>query len=105
MFKVIPIYAALLAFFYVYLSFRTIGMRRKAKISIGDGGDDRGGDEHIFLMATNTLIHAHARTHAPVEIVEAGLFSQAFLLEGVTLLLQPSLLHLQPHSHLPTAQS
>jgi uncharacterized membrane protein YecN with MAPEG domain len=40
MLKVIPIYAALLAFFYVYLSARTIGVRRKAKISIGDGGDD-----------------------------------------------------------------
>jgi uncharacterized membrane protein YecN with MAPEG domain len=34
-----PLYAALLAFFYLYLSARTIGMRRKAKISIGDGGD------------------------------------------------------------------
>ncbi len=40
MLKVIPIYAALRAFFYVYLSARTIGVRRKAKISIGDGGDD-----------------------------------------------------------------
>lgn len=37
---VIPIYASLLALFYVYLSARTIGLRRIAKISIGDGGDD-----------------------------------------------------------------
>ena len=38
--KVIPLYASLLALFYVYLSIRAIGVRRKAQISIGDGGND-----------------------------------------------------------------
>jgi len=39
MLKVIPFYAAILALLYVYLSARTIGFRRKSRVSIGDGGD------------------------------------------------------------------
>ncbi|MFM9992666.1 MAG: hypothetical protein ACKVOY_14655 [Burkholderiaceae bacterium] len=45
MLKVVPTYAALLAFFYVYLSARTIGVRRKVKIGsvavVGSGRKQR----------------------------------------------------------------
>ena len=61
MFKVIPIYAALLAFFYVYLSARTIGVRRKAKISIGDGGDDE--------MLRAMRMHANFSEYAPITLI------------------------------------
>ncbi len=39
---VTPIYAALLALLFLYLSFRTIGVRRALKVGIGDGGDKAG---------------------------------------------------------------
>jgi len=61
MFKVIPIYAALLAFFYVYLSARTIGVRLKAKISIGDGGDDE--------MLRAMRMHANFAEYAPITLI------------------------------------
>ena len=60
MFKVIPLYAALLAFFYVYLSTRTIGVRRKVKISIGDGGDDG--------MLRAMRMHANFSEYAPITL-------------------------------------
>ena len=61
MLKVIPIYAALLALFYVYLSVRTIGVRRKAKISIGDGGDD--------AMLRAMRMHANFSEYAPITLI------------------------------------
>jgi uncharacterized membrane protein YecN with MAPEG domain len=61
MFKVIPIYAALLAFFYVYVSVRTIGVRRKAKISIGDGGDDG--------MLRAMRMHANFSEYTPIALI------------------------------------
>ena len=61
MVQVISIYASLLALFYVYLSARTIGLRRIAKISIGDGGDDS------FLRAIR--MHANFSEDAPLTLV------------------------------------
>ena len=61
MLKVIPIYAALLALFYVYLSARTIGVRRKAKISIGDGGDEE--------MMRAMRMHANFSEYAPIALI------------------------------------
>ena len=61
MFKVIPLYAALLAFFYVYLSARAIGVRRKVKISIGDGGDDG--------MLRAMRMHANFSEYAPITLI------------------------------------
>lgn len=61
MLKVIPIYAALLALFYVYLSARTIGVRRKAKISIGDGGDDE--------MLRAMRMHANFSEYTPIALI------------------------------------
>ena len=39
MLRVIPLYASLLEIFSLYLSARTIGVRRNAHIFVGDGGD------------------------------------------------------------------
>ena len=61
MLKVIPLYAALLALFYVYLSVRTIGVRRNAKISIGDGGDDS--------MLRAMRMHANFAEYAPITLL------------------------------------
>lgn len=38
--KIVPFYAALLAFILISLSFRVIKLRRKYQIAIGDGGID-----------------------------------------------------------------
>ena len=59
--KVIPLYASLLALFYVYLSLRTIGVRRKAQISIGDGGNDS--------MLRAMRMHANFAEYAPITVV------------------------------------
>jgi uncharacterized membrane protein YecN with MAPEG domain len=61
MLKVVPLYASLLAFFYVYLSARTIGVRRKAQISIGDGGDE--------AMLRAMRVHANFSEYAPITLV------------------------------------
>jgi uncharacterized protein len=36
---VTPIYAGLLALIFMFLSVRVIGMRRQARVALGDGGD------------------------------------------------------------------
>jgi hypothetical protein len=36
---IVPIYAAVLAFIFIYLAFRVIKQRRKAKVAIGDGNN------------------------------------------------------------------
>jgi len=61
MLKVVPLYASLLALFYVYLSARTIGVRRKAQISIGDGGDE--------AMLRAMRVHANFSEYAPITLV------------------------------------
>jgi len=61
MLKIIPLYSALLALFYVYLSARTIGVRRNAKISIGDGGDDS--------MLRAMRMHANFAEYAPITLL------------------------------------
>jgi uncharacterized membrane protein YecN with MAPEG domain len=61
MLRIIPLYASLLALFYVYLSARTIGVRRKARISIGDGGDD--------AMLRAMRMHANFAEYAPISLV------------------------------------
>lgn len=37
---VTPIFAALLGLIFVFLSIRTVSARRKAQVSLGDGGDE-----------------------------------------------------------------
>ena len=38
---IVPFYAAVLAIVFVALSFRTIRMRQRLRVGIGDGGDER----------------------------------------------------------------
>ena len=61
MLKVIPIYAAILALLYVYLSARTIGFRRKSRVSIGDGGDQE------LLRAVR--MHANFAEYVPLSLI------------------------------------
>lgn len=39
--RIVPFYAAILALFFVALSLRTIGLRRRLRIGVGDAGDER----------------------------------------------------------------
>ena len=50
MLSVTPVYASILTLVFIYLSFRVIGMRRNAKVSLGDGGEKQ--------------LQARARAHA-----------------------------------------
>lgn len=61
MLKVVTLYAGLLGLFYVYLSVRTIGFRRKAQISIGDGGDQE--------MLRAIRMHANFAEYTPLALV------------------------------------
>ena len=61
MFQNIAPYAAALALFYVYLSARTIGFRRKARVSVGDGGDES------LLRAIR--VHANFAEYAPLALL------------------------------------
>ena len=61
MLKVVTLYAGLLGLFYVYLSVRTISIRRKAQISIGDGGDQE--------MLRAIRMHANFAEYTPLALV------------------------------------
>lgn len=61
MLKIIPFYAAILALLYVYLSARTIGFRRKSRVSIGDGGDQE------LLRAIR--MHANFAEYVPFSLI------------------------------------
>lgn len=76
MLKVIPFYAAILALLYVYLSARTIGFRRKSRVSIGDGGDQE------LLRAVR--MHANFAEYVPLSLI---LLTYIELQAGPTLLL------------------
>jgi uncharacterized membrane protein YecN with MAPEG domain len=83
MFKTIAPYAAVLALFYVYLSVRTIGFRRKAKVSVGDGGDDG------LLRAIR--VHANFAEYVPIALILIALIESqdgpASLVHGLGALL------------------
>lgn len=61
MLEVIPFYAAILALFYVYLSARTIGFRRKSRVSIGDAGNQE------LLRAVR--MHANFAEYVPLTLM------------------------------------
>lgn len=56
--KILPIYAALLAFLFVALSVRTLLLRRKFKVAIGDGGNQK------LLRAMR--VHANFAEYVPL---------------------------------------
>lgn len=58
---VTPIYAALLALFYVVLSFRVIGVRRGQRISLGDGGSK--------MLLRRQRVHGNFAEYVPFALV------------------------------------
>lgn len=96
MISITPIYAAICALIYVYLSFRVIGGRRSTSTSLGDGGDDalqRSIRVHgnfaeyvpmmLILMALAELQSVPAVTlHALGILMLAGRLSHAYGLPG-----------------------
>ncbi|MFZ4713150.1 MAG: MAPEG family protein [Bacteriovoracaceae bacterium] len=59
--KIIPLYASLLAFLFVYLSIKTIKLRRKLKISVGDGGNEE--------MLRAMRVHSNYAEYTPLAIL------------------------------------
>lgn len=55
------LYAGLLAFVFVVLSFRTIGARRAAKIEIGDGSDRE--------LLRRMRVHANFAEYVPIALI------------------------------------
>lgn len=54
-------YAAILALLYVYLTFRVIGIRRIAKVSIGDGGNEK--------LSRAIRVHANFSEYVPFTLL------------------------------------
>ena len=91
-----PIYAALCALFYVYLSFKVIGGRRGTSTSLGDGGHDElnrairvhGNFAEYVPIALILLLLAELQSapvyvlHALGVLILAGRLSHAYGLPG-----------------------
>ncbi len=59
--SVTPVYAGLVALVFVFLSFRVIQIRQKARIGLGDGGNR--------LLMRRQRVHANFAEYAPLVIV------------------------------------
>jgi len=62
---IVSIYAILLVCLFIFLSFRTLKLRRKLKIAIGDGGNQ----ELVRAMR----VHANFAEYVPISLVMATL--------------------------------
>jgi uncharacterized membrane protein YecN with MAPEG domain len=58
---VIPVYAAILALFFLLLSKRVIVMRRKAKVAVGDGGNPE--------LARLIAVHNNFAQYVPIALL------------------------------------
>lgn len=56
-----PLYASILALVYVYLSFRTLGLRRANKIAIGDGNN--------VTLQRAIRVHANFSEYVPMALI------------------------------------
>jgi len=56
-----PVYAALFALSFVFLSMRVIRLRRAARISFGDGGDQE--------LQRRTRVHANFAEYVPLTLI------------------------------------
>jgi uncharacterized membrane protein YecN with MAPEG domain len=56
-----PIYAGLFALFFVFLSLRVIRMRRVARVSLGDGGDQE--------LQRRARVHANFAEYVPLALI------------------------------------
>jgi len=61
--KILPVYAALLALLFVFLSVRTIRMRRRLRIGIGDA------ENPVMLRAMR--VHANFAEYVPMGLLLA----------------------------------
>jgi uncharacterized protein len=59
--NVLPLYAALLALLFVLLSIRTLRLRRKLKIGIGDAGNSE--------MLRAMRVHANFAEYVPISLI------------------------------------
>lgn len=59
--KILPIYASLLAILFVYLSVRTIRLRRALRIGLGHADDPR--------MLRATRVHANFAEYVPLALI------------------------------------
>ncbi len=87
---VLPLYAAIFGLFYIFLSYRTINLRRKNRRSLGDGGD----------AALNRAIRVHGNfaEYVPLALVllfllESQAYSRVLVHVFASLLLAGRLIH------------
>lgn len=59
--RILPFYAALFALFFVVLSVRTLRLRRRLRIAIGDSGDER--------MLRAMRVHANFAEYVPFTLL------------------------------------
>jgi uncharacterized membrane protein YecN with MAPEG domain len=59
--RILPAYAALFALIFVYLSLRTIGLRRRLQIAVGDAGNP--------LMLRAMRVHANFAEYVPFALL------------------------------------
>ena len=59
--RILPAYAALFALVFVYLSLRTIGLRRRLQIAVGDAGNP--------LMLRAMRVHANFAEYVPFALL------------------------------------
>lgn len=62
---VTAMFAGFLAPLYIFLALRVIGVRRSARIALGDGGDT--------VLARRIRVHANFAEYAPLTLVLMGL--------------------------------
>lgn len=62
---ILPLYAALLALLFIYLSSRVIGVRRGVGVAVGDGGSPE-------LLRT-MRVHANWAEYVPISLMLIGL--------------------------------
>jgi len=59
--RVLPVYAALFAFFFVALSLRTVRLRSSLRIAVGDSGNER--------MLRAMRVHANFAEYVPLSLL------------------------------------
>lgn len=81
--NIIPLYAALLALLFIYLSAQTIKVRRRVRVAVGDGGNSE--------MLRAMRVHANFAEYVPFTLVLLGMLelqaSLAWVLHALGVLL------------------
>jgi uncharacterized membrane protein YecN with MAPEG domain len=62
--RIVPLYAAVLALIFIALSVRTLRMRRRLRIAVGDGGDAG--------MLRAMRVHANFAEYVPLSVLLIG---------------------------------